>query len=91
MYKQANRVAMGSSLGPTLANIFVVYSENKFFAYVKKPLFYTRYISYVQIRSPSRKIFTTLNFLHSAVKVTKEKEANQMLPFLDVKIEKDSR
>ena len=32
---------------------------------------------------------TALNSLHSALKFTMEKEANQTLPFLDVKIEKD--
>ena len=36
------------------------------------------------------KLLTALNSLHSALKFTKEKEANHTLPFLNVKIEKDN-
>ena len=43
MYKQIDGVAMGSSLGPILANIFVGYLEFKLFSNIKIPLIYTRY------------------------------------------------
>ena len=36
MYKQMDRVAMGSPLGPALANIFVGYRESKLFTCVQK-------------------------------------------------------
>ena len=49
-----------------------------------------RYISYIRSEAEADKSFTALKSLHSAVKFTMEKEANQTLPFLDVKIEKDN-
>ena len=94
MYKQTDGVAMGSSLGPALANIFVGYYENKLFTSVKKPLLYTRYVddAFAILRSEAEadKFFTALNSLNSALKFTMKKEANQTLPFLDVKIEKEN-
>ena len=42
MYRQIDGVAMGSSLGPALTNIFVGYQEAKLFLIVKKPLMYYR-------------------------------------------------
>ena len=44
MYKQIDGVAMGSSLGPILANIFVGYLEFKLFLRSKEPLLYRRYV-----------------------------------------------
>ena len=94
VYKQTDEVAMGSSLGPALANIFVGYYKNKLFTSVEKLLLYTCYVNdtFTIFRSEAKadKFFTALNFLHSALKFTTEKEVNQTLPFLDVKIEKDN-
>ena len=42
--RQTDGVALGSPLGPTLANIFVGYQEIKLFFNVKKPLIYCRYV-----------------------------------------------
>ena len=92
MHKQTVGVAMGSPLGPALAHIFVGYYENKLFTFVEKPLLYTRYVddTLAIFRSEAKadKFFTALNLLYSDLKFTIEKEANQTLPFLDVKIEK---
>ena len=82
---------MGSRLGPALANVFVGYYENERFTSVEKPLLYTRYVddtfAIFISKAEADKFFTALNSLHSALKFTMEKEANQTLPVLDVKIE----
>ena len=44
MYRQFDGVAMGSSLGPALANIFVGYYESKLFNKISKPTVYCRYV-----------------------------------------------
>ena len=43
MYKQTDGVAMGSPLGPVLANIFVGYYEEKLFSQTQKPPIYFKY------------------------------------------------
>ena len=92
MYKQTGGMALGSPLGPALANIFVGYHKNKHVTSVEKPLLYTRYVddTFAIFRSKAQadKFFTALNSLHSDLKFTMEKEANQTLRFLNVKIEK---
>ena len=44
MHKLTDGVAMSSSLGPALANIFVGYDKNKLFTSVEKPFLYTCYV-----------------------------------------------
>ena len=44
MYRQIDGVAMGSPLGPALANIFVGYYESKLFNEISKPTVYCRYV-----------------------------------------------
>ena len=44
MYRQIDTVAMGSFLGPALANIFVGYYESKLFQTTSKPEMYYRYM-----------------------------------------------
>ena len=44
MYKQTDGVAMGSPLGPALANIIVGYCEKKLFSQTQKPPTYFRYV-----------------------------------------------
>ena len=43
MYQQTDEVAMGLSLGPALANIFVGYYEEKLFSQTQKPPTYFTY------------------------------------------------
>ena len=44
LYKQTDRVAMGSPLDPALANIFVGYHESKLFSCIQNPTIYFRYV-----------------------------------------------
>ena len=44
MYKQTDGVAMRSSLGPALANIFVEYCEEKLFSQTQKPPTYFKHV-----------------------------------------------
>ena len=44
IYRQIDGIAMGSPLGPALANIFVRYYEEKLFSEISKPAVYFRYV-----------------------------------------------
>ena len=77
-----------------LANIFVGYYENDRFTSVEKPLLYTGYVDATFAifisKAEADKFFTALNSQHSALKFTMQKEANQTLPLLNVKIEHEN-
>ena len=86
LYKQINRVAMGSPLGPALANIFVGYQEEKLFIDNNQPLIYFRYVDELNCN----RFLKQLNSLHQSLNFTHEKEVNGKLPFLDVLVEKSN-
>ena len=92
MYKQTDGVAMGSSLGPALANIFVGFYKEKLFSQKSKPSTYFRYVddTFAMFRNEeeSDNFFKQLNCLHPSLKFTFEKEKNNCLPFLDVNVER---
>jgi hypothetical protein len=92
MYRQTEGVAMGSQLGPILANIFVGFYEAKLFSMVSKPLVYTRYVDdtfAVFVDEHHRARFESyLNNLHPCLKFTSEIEVNRSIAFLDVLIHK---
>ena len=94
MFRQIDGVAMGSPLGPALANIFVGYYENKLFASNSKTFLYQRYVddifSIFATETQCDQFFAVLNSLHPSLRFTVEKEKDGVLPFLDVKVEKSS-
>ena len=64
-------VAMGSLLGPALANIFVGYYEEKLFSEISKPAVYFRYVDdtfvIFQNEKESEEFLIRLNSLHSSL------------------------
>ena len=98
VYQQVDGVAMGSPLGPSLANTFLAYYEqiwlndcpNEF-----KPVYYKRYVDdiFVLFQSPHHleKFNKYLNTKHANIKFTNEKEVNGSLPFLDVLISRNNK
>ena len=88
MYKQIDGVAMGSPLSVALRNIFVGYHESKLFESTTKPFLYHWYVDDTFAIFGSEEECTSfldaLNSMHSALKLTFEKEENDQFPFLDV-------
>ena len=90
MYDQIDGVAMGSPLGPILANVFISNLECQA---LKKysgnlPLVYNRYVDDTFLifndRDDSELFLEYMNNLHKNIKFTVEFEENNCLPFLDV-------
>ena len=92
MYRQVDGVAMGSPLGPSLANIFVGYQEQRLFANYRRPPVYLRYVddTFVILKNEKerRRFHQLLNDLHPSLSFTCESEKNDQLPFLDVMVER---
>ena len=93
IYKQIDGVAMGSPLGPALANIFMGFHESRLFYNTVKPGVYFRYVDDTFVIFSSQLgcnyFHEKLNLLHPALKFTAEKEQNNSLSFLDVLVEKE--
>ena len=93
IYTQNDGVAMGSPLGPTLANIFVGYYEKVLFSITNRPSTYFRYVddtfAIFGNADQYNSFLEDLNNLHPALKFTFEIEDNNSLPFLYVLVTKD--
>ena len=93
LYKQIDGVAMGSPLGPALANIFLGFHESRLFTKMKHPLYYKRYVDdtfvVLEHQDNAEELFIALNSLHPSLKFTKEEESDKKLPFLDVLVSRE--
>ena len=95
LYQQIDGVAMGSPLGPTLANLFLCHHETK--GLINRPLefipaFYKRYIddAFFLFKDASHidKFLNYINAQHPSIQFTSEIETNSMLNYLDITIAK---
>ena len=90
-YIQVDGVAMGSPLGPTLANIFLCHWETIWLEKCPvqfKPLFYRRYVDdtffLFSCEDHVKKFLNYMNSRHVNIHFTFETESNNKLAFLDV-------
>ena len=97
LYRQVDGLAMGSPLGPALANAFLCFFEDKWLDECPDefcPLYYRRYIddTFIIFKSPSHvsQFLQYLNSRHKNITFTHEIENNNCLPFLDVNVTKES-
>lgn len=89
-YQQTEGTAMGNSLSPFLANLFMSYFEIHFKANnIVFPRIWVRYVDDIFAIVNTREcnldnFLTKLNSVFPSIKFTIEKEVNNRLPFLDV-------
>ena len=92
MYRRKDGVSMGSVLGPTMANIFVGFHEERLLSKPTKPLVYFRYVDdtfcLFNDQTEANTFFSLLNGMHPALKYTYEGECNSSIAFLDVLVTK---
>ena len=96
-YRQKDGVAMGSPLGPTLANVFLCHFEEQWMSDCPigyKPFSYRRCVDDTFLLFSSELHITkSLNYMnskHRNIKFTVEREENNSLSFLDIKIFRDN-
>ena len=90
LYKQIDGVAMGSSLGPSLANGYMSYHGQNSLLQSFKPAFYRHYLDDIfTLFKPNDllKYFQDfLNSYHNNMSFSMETEKERKLSFLDVEI-----
>ena len=93
VYKQKDGVAMGSPLGPTMANIFLSFYEIKWLEQCPKefkPVFYRRYVDDIFVLFESAehlsKFRNYFNTCHPNMSFSFEQEKNGKLSFLDIEV-----
>ena len=92
LYRQVDGVAMGSPLGPSLANFFLGHLERyKFFSNASlNPKLYIRYVDDIfavfDKNTPFQPFLDHLNSQHKNIKFTVEESINHVLPFLNTEM-----
>ena len=84
---------MGSPLGPTFANLFLVYYENMWLdkcPHQFKPKYYRRYVNDILLMFEKKyhvkKFLKYMKSCHQNIKFTFEEEHNNEIAFLDISI-----
>ena len=92
-YQQVDGVAMGSPLGPTLANLFLVNYESKWLKDCPvqfTPKYYRRYVDDIcllfKAKDHVKKFFRYMNSRHLNIKFTCQEENDNKISFLDISI-----
>lgn len=90
IYKQERGIAMGSSLGPVIANLYMdsLLKNYKIIFPYDVPFLY-KYVDYTITALPEEKIYTTLdclNKLDEYIQFTAEVEVEMSINFLDMKL-----
>ena len=90
LYEQTDGVAMGSPLGPLLANAFMCSIEETLEREGNMPKYYKRFVDDTLTIMPNTtsadNFLDILNQCHSSIKFTMETESNSMLPFLGTQL-----
>ena len=96
-YQQIDGLSMGNPISATLANISLVFHENKWLNECPmdcKPIYYRRYVDDTFLifddESKIDKFFQYINNQHTKIRFTIEKERNHQIPFLDVLVTKEN-
>ena len=89
-YERIDGVAMGSPLGPLMANAFMCSVEKNLARENKLPSFYKRYVddtlALVRDHSDATEFLTTLKDSHPSIRFTMEVATNNRLPFIGMEI-----
>ena len=90
IYRQVDGVAMGSPLGPVLANVFMVELEKILVPQLESSVaLWYRYVddTFTFIKKGKvEEVLEILNSFHDSIKFTYEKEKDGIISFLDVKV-----
>ena len=93
LHKQIDGVAMGSPLGPTLANAFLCHYEKERLDNCPihfKPMIYERYVNDIfvlfSLKEHLQLFVDYMNKQHKCLKFMPEAENDNSLPYLDIKI-----
>ncbi|XP_028397232.1 uncharacterized protein LOC114521043 [Dendronephthya gigantea] len=93
LYEQCEGVAMGSPLGPLLANVFMCHLEERLSDNDLIPPFYRRYVDETLAIVPgldvAESFLDALNGLHPSIHFTMELSNNGLIPFIGMSITKN--
>ena len=93
LYEKIDGVAMGSPLGPLMANVFLCHLEDKLTRDGVMPTLYKRYVDDTLVRMPSTDtaidFLTTLNSLHPNLSFTMELPIDNKISFIGIEIIKN--